>query len=191
MRAEHIQRSRVGSYSAALPAWAADKFTDGQAAVMRVVGVEMLNKRGVCALHLKIIAAAAGVSVGTARDALNIADTIGLITAGHLRGFYDIRIRSPEWLAALREHIEWSEQLEEAQTPAKSAKHQVWGIAENILNTDAARLPRRGNGRVQVAELARQVRIQMAAEGEPPPLGMIDRYIRTYVRQREERNPDK
>jgi hypothetical protein len=191
MRAEHIQRSRVGSHSAALPAWAADKFTDGQAAVMRVVGVEMLNKRGVCALHLKIIAAAAGVSVGTARDALNIADTIGLITAGHLRGFYDIRIRSPEWLAALREHIEWSEQLEEAQTPAKSAKHQVWGIAENIFNTDAARLPRRGNGRVQVAEIARQVRIQMAAEGEPPPLGMIDRYIRTYVRQREERNPDK
>jgi hypothetical protein len=150
---------------------------------MRAIGIEMLNKRGVCALHLKIIAAAAGVSIGTARDALNIADTIGLITAGHLRGFYDIRIRSPEWLAALRERIEWSEQLEEAQTPAKSAKCRVWGIAENILNTDAARLPRRGNGRVQVAELARQVRVQMAAEGEPPPLGMIDRYIRTHVRQ--------
>jgi hypothetical protein len=74
---------------------------------MRAVGVEMLNKRGGgppgCALHLKVIAAAAGVSVGTARDALNIADTIGLITAGHLRGFYDIRSHSPEWLAALRE----------------------------------------------------------------------------------------
>jgi hypothetical protein len=191
MRAEHIQRSRVGSCSAALPAWAAGKFTDGQAAVMRAVGIEMLNKRGVCALHLKIIAAAAGVSVGTARDALNIADTIGLVTAGHLRGFYDIRIRSPEWLAALRERIEWSEQLEEAQAPPKSAKHRVREIAENILSTDAARLPRRGNGRVQVAELARQVRIQMAAEGEPPPLGMIDRYIRTHVRQWEERNPDK
>jgi hypothetical protein len=162
---------------------------------MRAIGVEMLNKRGGgppgCALHLKVIADAAGVSVGTARDALNIADTIGLVTAGHLRGFYDIRIRSPDWLAALRERIEWSEQLEEAQAPAKSAKHQVWEIAENILNTDAARLPRRGNGRVQVAELARQVRIQMAAEGEPPPLGMIDRYIRTHVRQWEERNPDK
>ena len=74
---------------------------------------------------------------------------------------------------------------------AKSAKRRMGEIAENILNTDAARLPRRGNGRVQVAELARQVRIQMAAEGEPPPLGMIDRYIRTYVRQWEERNPDK
>jgi hypothetical protein len=99
MRAEHIQRSRVGSCSAALPAWAAGKFTDGQAAVMRAIGVEMLNKRGGgppgCALHLKVIADAAGVSVGTARDALNIADTIGLVTAGHLRGFYDIRIRSP------------------------------------------------------------------------------------------------
>jgi hypothetical protein len=87
MRVEHIQRSRVGSYSAALPAWAAGKFTDGQAAVMRAIGIEMLNKRGGgppgCALHLKVIAAAAGVSVGTARDALNIADTIGLVTTEH------------------------------------------------------------------------------------------------------------
>jgi hypothetical protein len=112
MRAEHIRRSRVGSCSAALPAWAAGKFTDGQAAVMRAVGIEMLNKRGVCALRLEVIADAAGVSVGTARDALNIADTIGLITAGHLRGFYDIRIRAPEWLAALRERVERFEQGE-------------------------------------------------------------------------------
>jgi hypothetical protein len=85
MRPEHIQRRRVGGCSAALPGRAAGKFTDSQAAVMRVVGIEMLNKRGVCALHLKVIAAAAGVSVGTARDALNIADTIGLVTAGHLQ----------------------------------------------------------------------------------------------------------
>jgi Bacterial regulatory proteins, gntR family len=116
MRAEHIQRRHVGSYSAALPAWAAGKFTEGQAAVMRAVGIEMLNKRGGatpgCALRLEVIADVAGVSVGTARDALNIADTIGLVTTEHLRGFYDIRIRSPEWLPALREHIEWSEQGE-------------------------------------------------------------------------------
>jgi hypothetical protein len=46
---------------------------------MRAIGIEMLNKRGVCALYLKAIAAAAGVSVGTAREALNIADTIGLV----------------------------------------------------------------------------------------------------------------
>src|SRR5262245_18585800 len=107
MRAEHIQRSRVGSYAAALPAWAAGKFTDGQAAVMRTVGVEMLNKGGGgppgCALRLEVIADVAGVSVATAREALNIADTIGLVTTKHLRGFYDIRIRSPEWLSALRE----------------------------------------------------------------------------------------
>jgi hypothetical protein len=114
MRPEHIQRSRGGSCSAALPRWAAGKFTDGQAAVMRVVGIEMLNKRGGgppgCALHLKVIADAAGVGVGTARDALNIADTIALVTIEHLRGFYDIRIRSPEWLPALRERIERFEQ---------------------------------------------------------------------------------
>src|SRR6516165_5300286 len=62
---EHIQRHRVGRASAALPGWAAGKFTDAQAAVIGPVGIEMLNKRGVCALHLKVIADAAGVSVGT------------------------------------------------------------------------------------------------------------------------------
>jgi hypothetical protein len=102
-------RRRRGSL-AALPAWAVGKFTESQAAVMRAVGVEMLNKRDVCALHLKVIAAAAGVSVGTAREALNIADTIGLVAIKHLRGFYDIRSRSPEWLPALRERIERFEQ---------------------------------------------------------------------------------
>ena len=68
------------------------------------------HRRGVCALYLKAIAAAAGVSVGTAREALNIADTIGLVAIKHLRGFYDIRSRSPEWLPALRERIERFEQ---------------------------------------------------------------------------------
>jgi hypothetical protein len=100
----HIQRHRVGRASAALPEWAAVKFTDAQAAAMRPVGIEMLNKRGVCALHLKIIADAAGVGIGAAREAINIADTIGLITIErHLRGLYNMRSRSPEWLAGLRE----------------------------------------------------------------------------------------
>jgi hypothetical protein len=110
MRPEHIQRRRVGSYSAALPAWAAGKFTDGQAAVMRAVGIEMLNKHGGVppryALRLEVIADTAGVSAGRAREALNIADTIGLVTIKHFRGSYDIGIRSPEWLPALRERIE-------------------------------------------------------------------------------------
>src|SRR6516165_2202274 len=87
----HIQRHRVGRASAALPEWAAVKFTDAQAAAMRPVGIEMLNKRGLCALHLKIIADATGVGIG--------ADTIGLITIErHLRGRYNMRSRSPEWL---------------------------------------------------------------------------------------------
>jgi hypothetical protein len=43
--------------------------------VIGAVGVEMLNKRGLCALHLKVIAVAAGVSVGTAREAIMIAET--------------------------------------------------------------------------------------------------------------------
>jgi hypothetical protein len=43
------------------------------------------------------------------------------------------------------------------QLKAKSAKGQTWEIAEGVLNTDAARLPRRRDGRIDVAELARQV----------------------------------
>ena len=100
---EHIQCHRVGRASAALPGWAAAEFTESEAAVMRVVGVEMANNRGVCALHIKAIAAAAGVSVETARSALRTAKMIGLVTVEHLQGFYDIRSRTPTWLAALRD----------------------------------------------------------------------------------------
>ena len=95
---EHIQRHRVGRASAALPEWAAVKFTDAQAAAMRPVGIEMLNKRGVCALHLKIIADAAGVGIGAAREAITIAETIGLITIErHFRGLYNMRSRWIRW----------------------------------------------------------------------------------------------
>jgi hypothetical protein len=76
------------AWLAALPMWAAAEFTESEAAVMRIVGVEMLNNRGVCALHLKVIAAAAGVSVGTARDALKTAEAIGFVTVERLMGNY-------------------------------------------------------------------------------------------------------
>ena len=118
-----IQRHRVGRASAALPEWAAVKFTDAQAAAMRPVGIEMLNKRGVCALHLKIIADAAGVGIGAAREALNIADTIGLITIERqLRGLYNMRSRSPEWLAGLRELQERTEHFERETVVKKAAR---------------------------------------------------------------------
>jgi hypothetical protein len=87
---DRIYRRRRLAWGAALPARAIDKFTEHQAAVMGVVGVEMLNKRGVCALDLKVIADTAGVSVRTAREAIMLADAIGLVTVEHLRGFYDI-----------------------------------------------------------------------------------------------------
>jgi hypothetical protein len=91
---------------------------------MGPVGLEMLNKRGVCALRLKVIADAAGVSIATAREALNIADTIGLITIErHLRGLYNMRCRSPEWLAALRELQERTAHFEQ-ETTGKKAVHR-------------------------------------------------------------------
>ena len=119
----HIQRHRVGRASAALPGWAAAEFTESEAAVMRVVGVEMANNRGVCALHIKAIAAAAGVSVETARSALRTAKMIGLVTVERLQGFYDIRSRTPTWLAALREQQERIAHFEQ-ETAGKKAVHR-------------------------------------------------------------------
>ena len=119
---EHIQRHRVGRASAALPGWAAAEFTESEAAVMRVVGVEMANNRGVCALHIKAIAAAAGVSVETARSALRTAKMIGLVTVERLQGFYDIRSRTPTWLAALRESQERTEHFERETVVKKAAR---------------------------------------------------------------------
>jgi hypothetical protein len=77
------------------------------------------------------------------------------------------------------------------QLKAKSAKGQTWEITEGILNTDAARPPRRRDGRFDVTELARQVQSKWPPKGKLSPLGTIERYIRTYVRQWEEQNPDK
>ena len=120
---EHIQRHRVGMASAALPGWAAAEFTESKAAVMKVVGVEMANNRGVCALRIKAIAAAAGVSVETARSALRTAKMIGLVTVERLQGFYDIRSRTPTWLAALREQQERIAHFEQ-ETAGKKAVHR-------------------------------------------------------------------
>jgi hypothetical protein len=109
---------------AALPMWAAAEFTESEAAVMRIVGVEMLNNRGVCALHIKTIAAAAGVSVSTARGALKTAKEIGLVTVERLMGNYDVRSRTPTWLAALRDlngRIERFAQRDPQETAGKKA----------------------------------------------------------------------
>ena len=103
---------------AALPMWAAAEFTESEAAVLRIVGVEMLNNRGVCALHIKTIAAAAGVSVSTARGALKTAKEIGLVTVERLMG------RTPTWLAALRDlngRIERFAQRDPQETAGKKA----------------------------------------------------------------------
>ena len=104
--------------------WAAAEFTESEAAVMRIVGVEILNNRGVCALHIKTIAAAAGVSVSTARGALKTAKEIGLVTVERLMGNYDVRSRTPTWLAALRDlngRIERFAQRDPQETAGKKA----------------------------------------------------------------------
>jgi hypothetical protein len=106
---------------AALPMWAAGEFTESEAAVMRIVGVEMLNNRGVCALHIKTIAAAAGVSASTVRSALKTAGAIGFVTIERLMGNYDVRSRTPTWLAALRDLNRRIERFEQETARKKAA----------------------------------------------------------------------
>jgi hypothetical protein len=78
--------------------------------------------------------------------------------------------------------------MAKAPVRAKSAKRLTWEIAENILNTDAARLPRRGDGRVHVAEVARQVKAKWPPERKRPPVDTIQIYVRACVHQWEEEN---
>ena len=67
----------------------------------------MLNKRGLCALHLKIIADAAGVGIGAAREALNIADTIGLPSSASSGASTTCAVAHPSgWQGFVNEHFE-------------------------------------------------------------------------------------
>jgi hypothetical protein len=107
---EHIAYRRINSM-AALPGWAAGKFPESQACVIRAVGVEMLDNHGVCTLSLKAIADAAHVSDKTARSALKTAEAIGLLTVERRQGSYNMHSRTPEWPLALRRLIERAEAL--------------------------------------------------------------------------------
>jgi hypothetical protein len=90
-----------------MPPALAAKFTTAEAAVLAVVAVEV-GKRGDCRLHLDHIAALAGVSRTTVKNALREARRIGLVTVEERRitGFKSdsnvVRIISPEWQSWMR-----------------------------------------------------------------------------------------
>lgn len=106
-RAASRDRRRLLASSGPLPPALAARFTEGQRAVLKVVGDEVAAK-GVCGLCLDAIAARAGVCRRLAQAAIRLAAGDGLITIqerrrqGRENDTNLIRVVSREWQAWLR-----------------------------------------------------------------------------------------
>lgn len=104
---ESMERRRRWVASGRLPPRIAARFTMAEAAVLAVVAVEVA-KRGGCTLTIGHIAALAGVSETTVRNALRQARGLGLLTIEERRltawrnASNVVRIVSLEWQAWLR-----------------------------------------------------------------------------------------
>ena len=106
-RARSLSRRRQLAMSGAVPGTIAVSFTTGEIAALSVIAREC-QRRGRCEWFMDKIAAVAGVSRTTARNALRQAQALGLVTVQERRhrawrsDSNIIRIVSPEWLAWLR-----------------------------------------------------------------------------------------
>lgn len=106
-RARSISRRRRLAVSGAVPGAIAANFTTGEVAALTVIAREC-QRSGSCSWFMDKIAAVAGVSRTTARNALRQAQALGLVTVQERRwrGWRSdsnvIRIVSREWLAWLR-----------------------------------------------------------------------------------------
>jgi hypothetical protein len=78
-RAASLERRRLLACSGPLPPQLAARFTEGQRAVLRIVGDEVAAK-GVCGLCIDQIAARAGVCRRLAQGAIRLAEGDGLLT---------------------------------------------------------------------------------------------------------------
>src|SRR5215212_8722424 len=102
-----IERRRRWVASGALPPALASRFTLAETAVLAVLAAEVL-RHGACTLTIGHIAALAGVSETTVRNALRAARGLGLLTIEGRRltawrnASNVVRIVSREWLAWLR-----------------------------------------------------------------------------------------
>lgn len=102
-----MERRRSWAAAGRLPPALAARFTLAEQAVLAVVAVEV-GKRGACALTVAHLAALAGVSETTVRNALREAETLGLIGIDRRRRTpwmnypNAIRILSKEWAMWLR-----------------------------------------------------------------------------------------
>ncbi|GJD37556.1 MULTISPECIES: helix-turn-helix domain-containing protein [Methylobacterium] len=130
-----MERRRRWAASGRLPPALAARFTLAEAAVLAVVSSEVV-KRGDCRLCLDHIAALAGVSRSTVKNALRQARTLGLLTVEERtqtawRNLSNVvRIVSKEWTAWMR--------LARRAAP--------WGGGvKSVTRTNTERLELRGN----------------------------------------------
>jgi hypothetical protein len=112
-RARSLVRRRRLAASGSLPPHLAARFTCGELAALRIVADQVRASggkaivTGTCARTLPEIAARAGVSVSTARNAIRTAARLGLVTVEERRRHCApnlanvVRIVSAEWLAWL------------------------------------------------------------------------------------------
>ncbi|MBA1159433.1 GntR family transcriptional regulator [Microvirga mediterraneensis] len=104
---ESLERRRRWTASGRLPPRLAMRFTMAEQSVLAVVAVEVI-KRGACTLTVPHIAALAGVSETTVRNALREAKALGLVTVEERRQSAwrnapnVVRIVMPEWRSWLR-----------------------------------------------------------------------------------------
>jgi hypothetical protein len=104
---ESMERRRRWVASGRIPPGIAARFTMAEAAVLAVVAVEVA-KRGTCTLTIGHIAALAGVSETTVRNALRECKALGLITVEERRltawrnASNVVRVVSAEWRSWLR-----------------------------------------------------------------------------------------
>jgi hypothetical protein len=102
-----MERRRSWAAAGRLPPSLAARFTLAEQAVLAVVAVEV-SKRGRCGLTVAHLAALAGVSESTVRNALREAEALGLIGIERRRRSpwinypNEIQILSKEWLLWLR-----------------------------------------------------------------------------------------
>ncbi len=102
-----MERRRSWAAAGRLPPALAARFTLAEQAALAVVAVEV-SKRGTCALTVAHLAALAGVSESTVRNALREAEALGLVGIDRRRRSpwvnypNEIQILSKEWLSWLR-----------------------------------------------------------------------------------------
>lgn len=133
-----IERRRSWAAAGRLPPALAARFTLAEQAVLAVVAVEV-SKRGRSSLTVAHLAALAGVSESTVRNALREAEALGLVGIDRRRRSpwinypNDVQILSEEWLSWLR-----------LRTGAKSHSPRIQesksGLAQKRENIDSGHL---------------------------------------------------